>query len=253
MAHPRGGTARIECVRRSVLLISCTLVLLLAGCGGRAGDGGPAVVERDTGSSGRVVATLGDSIVAGSPHWDPDPAVRNGFDEPDEQSQWQRWVDSPAQLRNCGVWGERTDEIATRYETCTEGADAVVVQGGINDIVQGRPVEDAAHDLACIAQRAADDGLDVALVDVLPWNNGHPDAAAPIRELNEAIHDLGTRAGVPVLPFFATLEDPRKPDRMPANLTVEGDHPNVDGYRMLGERAWREPVAPSGSFATDCT
>lgn len=39
-----------------------------------------------------VVAVAGDSISAGSPLWDPDPAVRAGIPAPDEQSQWQWWA-----------------------------------------------------------------------------------------------------------------------------------------------------------------
>lgn len=241
-------------VRPSLVLLTSVLAAILAGCGGTPrGGGGPADVESPHGDrGGRVVATLGDSIVAGSPLWDPDPAVRATFDSPDRASQWQRWVDTDARLRNCGVWGERTDEIADRYERCTDGADAVVIQGGINDIVQGRPVADAARDLACIAERARIDGLDIALAEVLPWNRGYPDAVDEIEELNRRIGALGQRGGVPVLPFHSVLEDPRAPGRMRRSETDDGNHPNVDGYRRLGEQAWQEPRAATAPFARDC-
>lgn len=237
---------------RSTMLLFVALATV-AGCGGTPrGDGGPAPVDPADDRSGRVVATLGDSIVAGSPLWDPDPAVRAGFDRPDRDSQWQRWVETDARLRNCGVWGERTDEIASRYAACTRGADAVVIQGGINDIVQRRPIEEAARDLACIAERARRDGLDVALAEVLPWNRGHPEAADAIDQLNEHIRALGRRGGVPVLPFHDVLEDPDAPGRMRADETDDGNHPNIAGYRRLGAQAWRAPERPSGPFADDC-
>src|SRR5206468_7067942 len=38
------------------------------------------------------VAVVGDSISAGSPLWDPDPAVRARIAAPDEHSQWQWWA-----------------------------------------------------------------------------------------------------------------------------------------------------------------
>ncbi len=38
------------------------------------------------------VAVVGDSISAGSPLWDPDPAVRARIEAPDERSQWQWWA-----------------------------------------------------------------------------------------------------------------------------------------------------------------
>jgi lysophospholipase L1-like esterase len=93
-----------------------------------------------------IVACLGDSITAGSPLWDPDPAVRARIAEPDERSQWGWWAmraDPALELRNHGVYGERTDQIATRLAAVVAGADALVVQGGINDVVQSRPVEAA--------------------------------------------------------------------------------------------------------------
>src|SRR5256885_11163229 len=37
------------------------------------------------------------------------------------------------EFRNHGVCGERTDEIAARFDDAVEGASLLVVQGGIND------------------------------------------------------------------------------------------------------------------------
>ena len=113
----------------------------------------------------------------------------------------------------------------------------LVVQGGINDIAQGRPVEEAAANLRAMVLRGQELGLRVAVANVLPWNNGWPRAEAPIRELNTLIDALG----VPVLPFHATLEDPDRPGRMREEWTVEGDHPSVEGYRRLGRLAFRLP------------
>ena len=71
---------------------------------------------------------------------------------------------------------------------------------------------------------------------MLPWNNGWPGKEAPIRELNALIHAFD----VPCLPFHDTLEDPERPGRMKAGWTnADGDHPSVDGYRRLGEVAFR--------------
>src|SRR5436305_2466787 len=97
-----------------------------------------------------IVAALGDSITAGSPGWDPDPAVRSGIDAPSPESSWEHWAAlarPDIELRNYGVYGERTDEIARRLDACAAGADVLVVQGGINDVAQGRAVEAAAADL----------------------------------------------------------------------------------------------------------
>jgi lysophospholipase L1-like esterase len=192
-----------------------------------------------------VVAALGDSIVAGSPLWDPDPAVRERIGgDLDERSQWEHWAaqrDPQLEFRNCGVYGERTDEIARRLDDCADGADVLVVQGGINDIAQGRPVEDAAENLRGMVRRGRELGLGVTVANVLPWNRGWPGKAEPIARLNTLIDELAAEEDVSVLRFHDTLEDPGAPGRMSEDWTSDGDHPSVEGYRRLGELAFRLP------------
>ena len=173
-----------------------------------------------------VVACLGDSIVEGSPYTDA-------------AATWQQAAMARhhgLELTNHGVWGERTDEIATRLDAAVAGAAALLVQGGINDIAQGRRVEDAARHLAAMIERGRAIGLPVGVCDVLPWNNATPSQTRAIVRLNELIGELG----VPVLPFHDTLADPERPGRMAAEWTNEdGDHPSLEGYRRLGEVAFR--------------
>jgi len=192
-----------------------------------------------------VVAVAGDSISAGSPLWDPDPVVRARIPAPNERSQWQWWAaqaDARLEFRTTAVYGERTDQIAGRLDLVLPGADALVVQGGINDVVQRRPVDEALRNLAEMLERGRAAGLSVAVTDVLPWNNGDERAAADIRRLNDAIRELAARAGATLLPFHDTLVDPADPTRMREGLTDDGDHPSVEGHRLLGERAFRLDV-----------
>jgi len=187
-----------------------------------------------------VVAVFGDSISAGSPLWDPDPDVRARIPSPDERSHWQWWAaqaDARLEFRTTAVYGERTDQIASRLDLVLDGADVLVVQGGINDIVQGRPVEFAALDIAAMLQRGRRAGVALAVTDVLPWNNGDARATDEIRSLNELIRTLTTT----LLPFHDTLADPADPTRMRDGLTDDGDHPSIEGHRLLGELAFRLP------------
>jgi lysophospholipase L1-like esterase len=207
-------------------------LLTLAGCGGEEG-----------GEETLLVATLGDSITAGSPDYEPDPRLREvlGFGA-DERSQWQHWAakqDARLRFRNCGVYGQRTDEIAARLDDCGRGAQVLIVQGGINDIAQGRALEPAAETLRAMVRRGKELGLRVAIAELLPWNNGYPDADPKIKRLNELIRGLAREEGVPVLPFYETLEDPQRPGRMREEWTSDGDHPSIEGYRRLGEEAFR--------------
>ncbi len=115
-----------------------------------------------------VVACLGDSITEGSPYWDSRARVG------DPEGQWQHWAGlrhPELELRNHGIWGQRTDEIAARFDDAVAGADVLVLQGGINDIAQGRPVDAAAANLAALLERAR---VPAAICDVLPWNNATP-------------------------------------------------------------------------------
>ena len=117
----------------------------------------------------------------------------------------------------------------------------LVVQGGINDLAQGRSAEAAAGNLRAMVRRGKQLGLGVLLADVLPWNNGWPDAEPKVRRLNELIRGIARDEGVPLLPFHDTLEDRERPGRMREEWTSDGDHPSVEGYRRLGELAFRLP------------
>jgi len=177
-----------------------------------------------------VVAVIGDSISAGSPLWDPDPAARAAIAHPDERSQWQWWAaarDPRLEFRTRAAYGKRTDEIAAFVDDVVTAADVLVVQGGINDVAQRRAVEDAARNLASMVEHGRRLGLPVALADVLPWPNGDERAAREIARLNDLIHAL---EGATPLPFHDTLA--------PLDgWSDDGDHPSVGGHRLLGERA----------------
>ena len=185
-----------------------------------------------------LVAALGDSITAGSPLWDP------GAQSGDPTSQYEHWAalqDPGLEFRNCGVYGERTDEIGARLASCADGAEVLIVQGGINDIAQRRSIDVAAENLRAMVQAGKARGLKVAIAELLPWNNGYPGADPEIRRLNELINELASSENVPVVSFYATLEDDERPGRMRGEWTDDGDHPSIEGYRRLGEVAFRLP------------
>lgn len=184
-----------------------------------------------------VVAALGDSITAGTPLWDPDPNVRAAIGPAvDEESQWPYWVaqrDSRFVFRNHGVNLERTDQIRARLRDAVVGADALVVQGGINDVVQNRAPAETVRDIHQMIIEGKRAGLRVAVTDVLPWNNGYPEHYDAIVALNAAIAGVAGAESVALLPFYGTLEDPDRPGRMHPDWTVDGNHPSVEGHRRL--------------------
>ncbi len=199
---------------RACALLGAAILLLAAGCGA---DDESASTEAATGSEGggTVIAALGDSITAGSPGFDPDPGGRQayGFGD-DERSSFGYWAERTGtrlEVRNCGVFGQRTDEIAARLDECADGADAVIVQGGINDIAQRYDVENAAANLRGIVQEAKEMGLPVAITDVLPWNNGYPTADPQIQALNLLIARSPKRSGSRSSPSTTPSRTPPTP------------------------------------------
>ena len=182
------------------------------------------------------IAVVGDSISAGSPLWDPDPEVRARIEAPDERSQWQWWAaqaNPSFEFHTSAVYGERTDQIAQRLDGVLAGADVLVVQGGINDIAQQHSIFVAVDNLTAMVERGLDAGLAVAVPDVLPWPRGNGRAVSEIEELNELLLRPIIRAldGVTLLPFHDTLA------HAGFDWSDDGDHPSVEGYRLLGECA----------------
>jgi lysophospholipase L1-like esterase len=246
--------------RPLTITLAFALAIGFLACGG-SGSGtdaastaqGLAVGDRTIGPTIRVAA-LGDSITAGNPGFDPDPDARGRYGFGDNpRSQYEYWAglgDKRLAFRNCGVFGETTAEIARRLEGCARGAQVVVIQGGINDIAHSlsgevvdrfAAVDRAAENLRGMVRRAQDLGLEVELTNVLPWNNGHPYATPYIDRLNEKIDEIGHEEGVAVLPFHEVLSDQQNRGLMAEDWTADGDHPSVEGYRRLGELAFRLP------------
>ena len=129
-----------------------------------------------------VVAALGDSITAGSPRWDPNPEIRDQIgSQLDRRSQYELWAEralGDTDFRNCGVPGQLTDEIARRLGDCADGADVLIIQGGVNDIGTGRSPAAIAANLRGMVREGKRLGLRVAIVELLP---GTPAIRSPTR------------------------------------------------------------------------
>ena len=107
--------------------------------------------------------------------------------------------------------------------------------------MQGQGSELAAEYLRAMVRHGKKLGLRVSIANVLPWNRGRPGTDESIKMLNGLIDKLASDEDVPVVPFYATLEDTDTPGRMRDEWTSDGNHPSVEGYRRLGELAFRLP------------
>lgn len=205
-------------------------ILGLAACGSGEDSSLPAVEQDDRGKV--VVAALGDSITAGTPFFDP---LADAGDSSAPYTATAQRRNPGTEFRNCGANGEVTAVIAERLDDCARGADVLIVQGGINDIAQGLDVSVTARNIEKMVREGRRRGLRVGVCEVLPWNNGYPEAAPKVDALNRAIRRIVTAEKVTLQRWYDVLEDPRAPGRMRGDLTVDGDHPTVEGYRMLGD------------------
>ena len=194
-------------------------------------------------SRSRVIVALGDSTTAGTPLFkSPVEAPPDG--DGDRRSQFAHWLMQQHpdwQVLNCGVNGERSDEIARRFDRDVLAARprVVIVIAGVNDVYQGRPAAHVTSQLRAIYDRAAHAGIQVVAGSIVPYNTATPDQNARMRAINEwiaaeAARDpnvvfADTRAAV------AATDDPDRLSGSPDDL-----HPDVDGYRKMAEAL--EPV-----------
>jgi len=190
-----------------------------------------------------VVTALGDSITAGAPLWDPDPSVRERAKSIDERSQWMYWaqVKHPHLVfRNHGVNTQETSEIAERLDDAVAGADALVIQGGVNDLVHGKAGDRALENLDAMVLRGQALDLRVAIAELVP-NDNFEEILPGIAQMNRGLRAIAANRGVPLLPFHAALDNPGRPGRFRPGCTDDGNHPNVDGHRRVGELGFQLP------------
>lgn len=185
-----------------------------------------------------MIVCLGDSTTAGTPLFQsPLEAPPNGHG--DERSQFAYWLrrrHPDWHVLNCGINGERSDEIATRFDrdVLAHRPDVVVIIAGVNDVYQGRPASHVTDALGGMYDRAGAAGLAVVAGTIVPYNTATPDQNARMHDINDWIAQAARdRAGFWFADTRSAAADPAHPDRLagsPDNL-----HPDVDGYRRMAE------------------
>jgi len=190
-----------------------------------------------------VIVALGDSTTAGTPLFEsPLEAPPDG--RGDERSQYAYWLMARHpdwRVLNRGVNGERSDQIAARFDRDVVNAQpaAVVIIAGVNDIYQGKPAAAVTAQLRAIFDRAATEKIPVVAGSILPYNTATGPQNAAMHSVNswiaaEAARDprirfVDTRAAV------AAAGDL---DRLSAS--PDGLHPDVDAYHRMADAI--EPV-----------
>ena len=185
-----------------------------------------------------VVVCLGDSTTAGTPLFkSPIEAPPNG--EGNERSQFPHWLRRAHpdwQVFNCGVNGERSDQIAARFDrdVLAHRPAVVTVIAGVNDVYQGRPASDVTRQLAVMYDRASKAGIAVVAGTIVPYNTATADQNARMHAINDWIKQQAkTRTRFLVADTRMATADPKNPDRLAGS--PDELHPEIDGYHRMAE------------------
>jgi lysophospholipase L1-like esterase len=181
-----------------------------------------------------MIVCLGDSTTAGTPLFkSPVEAPPDG--EGDPRSQFTYWLQQthPAwRLLNRGVNGERSDEIAVRFDrdVLAHNPRVVVIIAGVNDVYQGREVDHVTTQLAAMYARAHAAGIPVVAGTIVPYNTATAEQNIRMRAINSWILKA---TGIQAVDTRAAVADPADPDKLRAS--PDGLHPDIDGYRRMAE------------------
>jgi lysophospholipase L1-like esterase len=185
-----------------------------------------------------MIVCLGDSTTAGTPLYkSPIEAPPNG--EGDERSQfayWLRRAHPDWTVLNRGVNGERSDQIAARFDrdVLAHKPSVVVIIAGVNDVYQGRSAASVISQLRGMYDRAAAAGVPVVAGSIVPYNTATADQNARMREINAWIRAETARdSRIQFVDTRAAVAAPGNTDQLRGS--PDGLHPDVDGYRRMAE------------------
>lgn len=185
----------------------------------------------------RIVA-LGDSTTAGTPGFrSPLEAPPAGSGDPRSQYAWWLMRARPGwEVLNRGVDGERSDQIAARFERDVVAAapDAAIIIAGVNDIYQGREVAVVVRELRRLYDACAGQRIRVVAGTIVPYNTATPEQNARMRTVNEWIRSCAAlESHIAFADTRGAVAAPGDPDRL--FESSDGLHPSVEGYRRMAD------------------
>jgi lysophospholipase L1-like esterase len=147
---------------------------------------------------------------------------------------------------NRGISGQTTPQMLVRFrpDAINLKPAVIVILAGINDIAGNTgpsTLEMIEDNLASMVELAEANGISVVLSSVLPaldfpWRPGM-EPAEKVVNLNAWIRKYAETRGCVYLDYFTRMADERH--GLKAELTYDGVHPNLAGYKVM------EPLAES--------
>ena len=143
-----------------------------------------------------------------------------------------------------GISGQTTGQMLVRFreDVINLKPKVVVILAGINDIAENNgpsKLEDVFGNLVSMAELAKANNIKVVLSSVMPafafpWRPAI-DPVPKVAALNEMIKNYADKNSIVYLDYFTAMADDRK--GLPANLSKDGVHPTLEGYKVM------EPLA----------
>jgi lysophospholipase L1-like esterase len=182
-----------------------------------------------------VIVALGDSTTAGTPGFlSPIEAPPDG--KGDVTSQYAYWLmqwHKDWKVLNRGVNGERSDQIAARFDrdVLANQPDVVVIIAGVNDVYQGRPNDHVKTQLAAMYSRAREAKIRVVAGTIIPYNTATPAQNAAMHENNVWIRLEAERIKIGYVDTRAAAASRDDPDKL--SSTPDQLHPDARGYEAM--------------------
>jgi lysophospholipase L1-like esterase len=143
-----------------------------------------------------------------------------------------------------GISGQTTGQMLVRFreDVINLKPAVVVILAGINDIAENNgpsKLEDVMGNIISMAELARANKIKVVLSSVLPaaefpWRKTI-DPKPKVKALNDMIKEYAGKNNFVYLDYFTPLVDENS--GLPKNLSGDGVHPNLDGYKIM------EPLA----------
>jgi lysophospholipase L1-like esterase len=143
-----------------------------------------------------------------------------------------------------GISGQTTGQMLLRFrqDVINLKPAVVVILAGINDIAQNNgpeKLEDIFGNIVSMTELAKANNIKVVISSILPafalpWRPAI-DPAPQVAALNDLLKAYTAKNNITYLDYFTAMADTRK--GLPANLSKDGVHPNLNGYKAM------EPLA----------
>lgn len=185
-----------------------------------------------------LIVALGDSTTAGTPYFkSPVEAAPNGRgDATATFPSWMAQAHPDWTVLNRGVNGERSDEIAARFDRDVLAArpQFVVIIAGVNDVYQGRPAEAVTTQLKAMYDKARAARIPVIAGSIVPFDTATPEQNRRMHAINDWIR--AEAASDPNVTFVDTRKAAARSDNIDLLASSpDGLHPSADGYHRMGD------------------